>query len=227
MKVVINQSNYIPWKGYFDLISNADLFIFLDNVQYTKNDWRNRNKIITDKGLEWLTIPINNSIKENINEKFFINNKWKTKHYKTIYQNYCHAPFFKEYEFLLDYLYVDSIHDNLSNYNINSTIFIAQEILNIKTDFMVFKSDKKYDDPNDRLVDILLSVNAEKYITGPAAKSYLNEEILKKNRIAIEYFEYGPYKTYNQKKPGFVDNVSILDTIFACGPNTLEYITNN
>ncbi|WP_083256023.1 WbqC family protein [Domibacillus iocasae] len=225
MKVVINQSNYIPWKGYFDLIANADLFVFLDNVQYTKNDWRNRNKIITDKGLEWLTIPINNSITENINDKYFINDKWKVKHYKTILQHYRHAPFSEEYKFLLDYLYINNNHNNLSLYNIDSIKFISQKILGLKTDFFVFESDKKYDDPNDRLMDILLSVNATTYLTGPAAKNYLNEKIFEQNNIDIHYYEYGPYKKYLQKHPDFIDHVSILDTIFTCGPNTLDYIT--
>lgn len=226
MKVVINQSNYIPWKGYFDLIANADLFVFLDNVQYTKNDWRNRNKIITDKGLEWLTIPISNSIRENINEKYFIDNMWKIRHYKTVYQNYCHAKFFKEYEFLLNYLYLDNKQKNLSSYNTSAIEFISREILNLKTNFMVFESNKIYKDPSERLIDILLSVNADTYITGPAAKSYINEKLFESNNIDIQYFNYGPYKVYKQKNLDFVDNVSIIDTIFSCGPNVLEYITN-
>lgn len=227
MKVVISQSNYVPWKGYFELIANADIFIFLDNVQYTKNDWRNRNKIITDKGVEWITIPINNSITEDIDQKQFINNIWKRKHYKTVYQNYCKAPFFLEYEFLLEHLYTSNRHTNLSEYNIDTIQFISKNILKLNTEFMVYKSDKKFENPNDRLIDILLSVGADYYVTGPAAKNYINEEVFQSNKINVQYFEYGPYKPYKQRNQSFIDNVSILDTIFSCGPYAREYITSN
>ena len=97
MKVVINQSNYIPWKGYFDLVNDADAFVFLDEVQYTKNDWRNRNKIITKSGSQWLTVPIpKKAVKGKISEAVIEDTRWKKKHYETITQAYRKRPFYRD-----------------------------------------------------------------------------------------------------------------------------------
>lgn len=223
-KVAILQSNYIPWKGYFELIGNVDTFIFLDNVQYTKNDWRNRNKIITDKGLDWITIPINNSINEKINEKNFIDARWKQKHYKTISQNYSKSPFFQEYHFLLDYLYLNNNYENLSVYNTQAIKFISQEILKFKTIFGSYESEKEFVDPNHRLLEILKLYGAKTYVTGPSAAAYLDDNLFLLNGIEIQFFKYGPYKPYKQRGTEFIDHVSILDTVFNCGSNIREYI---
>jgi hypothetical protein len=87
-KVAVIQSNYIPWKGYFDIIHDADLFIFYDDVQYTKNDWRNRNKIKTVNGIHWLTIPIGSPARKLIYQVEPANHHWQKKHWMTIQQSY-------------------------------------------------------------------------------------------------------------------------------------------
>src|SRR4051812_44672429 len=111
--VVILQSNYIPWKGYFDLINIADEFIFYDDVQYTRLDWRNRNKIKTSEGLKWLSIPIGNNMDLKICEVEMKSQAWKKKHKKSIEQNYSKAKHFEEYKFILENIYLSKIN-NLS-----------------------------------------------------------------------------------------------------------------
>src|SRR5213075_1126236 len=104
MKVVILQSNYIPWKGYFDLIHDADVFVFYDEVKYTKNDWRNRNKIYTKNGLQWLTIPIGNeAVKSKISEVGLTSSQWQSQHRKAIELGYANAKYFEQLEPVLDF----------------------------------------------------------------------------------------------------------------------------
>src|SRR4051812_22240537 len=106
-KVAILQSNYIPWKGYFDLINMVDEFIIYDDVQYTKNDWRNRNKIKTPNGLLWLTIPTRQlSLSQKIIDTQIADNHWNKKHLSTIKQFYSKAPFYKLYQSFIEELYM-------------------------------------------------------------------------------------------------------------------------
>src|SRR5579863_10162725 len=96
-KVAILQSNYLPWKGYFDIINDVDLFIFYDDVQYTKNDWRNRNKIKTISGTQWLTVPTGTDLNRLICEVAIPNTFWAKKHWKTLLYSYQKSPYFARY----------------------------------------------------------------------------------------------------------------------------------
>ena len=133
-KVAIIQSNYIPWKGYFDIIHDVDLFVFLDDVQMTIRDWRTRNKIKTSKGTEWLTVPVLGGRNQLINQTAIAQSKWQKQHLKSLQSNYNRAPFFKNYKFLLDWLYGYE-HKNLSEFNRQTTKLIC-EILGIKTQLL-------------------------------------------------------------------------------------------
>jgi hypothetical protein len=97
MRLVINQSNYIPWKGYFDLIHDADVFVFYDDVQFTKNDWRNRNLVKTAAGVQWLTVPVGRDVSRRIDEVALTDGRWQKKHWRTFEQLYGRAPFFDRY----------------------------------------------------------------------------------------------------------------------------------
>lgn len=116
-KLAIIQSNYIPWKGYFDIINMADEFIIYDDAQYTKNDWRNRNKIITNQGVTWITIPVKHSTSQKINEIEVLNNKWRKIHWKTLQQNYSKANYFKNYIEIFEELYLKEEISSLSKIN--------------------------------------------------------------------------------------------------------------
>ena len=178
-KIAILQSNYIPWKGYFDLINMVDEFIFYDEVQYTKNDWRNRNKIKTPQGIQWLTIPVRQeSLDQKIKDTKITDKKWNIKHWRTISQNYSKAKYFKDYKDIFEELYLTCDEEYLSqiNYKFITTI---NEILEIKTKLRWSSEFELVDGQTEKLLGICKDCNADIYLSGPAAKDYFNEEVSK------------------------------------------------
>lgn len=215
MKVVILQSNYIPWKGYFDLINDADIFIFYDCVQYTKNDWRNRNSIYTKNGKQWLTIPIpGKSVNGKIDEVIITDNKWQEKHFKSLYYGYKSSPYFHQLEELItDYL-KDRKWSNLSELN-QYLIKKISRMLGVTTKFL---NARNFDLPEGRvekLISILTQLNATDYISGLAAKNYLegSEHLFSESGINLSYKHYPNYPSYKQLCMPFVNSVSVLDLI--------------
>ena len=224
IKVAILQSNYIPWKGVFDLINMVDIFVFFDDVDFTKRDWRTRNKIKTPQGEVWLTVPVQKNHRgTKINEVIISQTEdWQLKHYKTIVSNYKKSKYFDLYKNLLNEIYLNRKWENLSEFNIFTTKLIAKE-LGILTRF-ICSSDLKVEGVKDeRLLNICKEVNATEYISGPAAKAYINPELFKKNDIKLSYIVY-KYNEYPQLYNDFDHNVSILDLLFNCGPDSAKYI---
>lgn len=223
MKVAILQSNYIPWKGYFDIIARSDVFVIYDEVQYTKNDWRNRNLIKTQEGLQWLSIPVR---QENLNQKILetnvLLNNWSKKHKSTLQTIYGKAPYFKEYKDVIFEIY-DTPSTNLSEIN---RLFIEKicTILAIETKIIDSRELNLEGDKVGRLIDACKKLNATKYISGPSAKNYINEVLFNENNIEIEWMDYADYKEYNQLYPPFEHGVSILDLIFNEGPNARSFL---
>jgi hypothetical protein len=223
MTVSILQSNYIPWKGYFDIIAASDIFVIYDEVQYTKNDWRNRNKIKTQNGLEWLTIPVK---QEKLSQTIFESNvsvhNWAKKHISAIQTNYGKAPFFNQYKEQIFDLYLKS-SSNLSEIN---RLFL-QEICNllaIKTKIVDSRELNLEGGKVERLVDACKKLNADIYLSGPSAKNYIQEELFKENKIEIKWMDYSGYKAYHQLFPPFEHGVTILDLIFNEGPEARKYL---
>lgn len=224
-KIAILQSNYIPWKGYFDLIAAVDEFIIYDEMQYTKNDWRNRNKIKTKNGVEWITIPVRvENLHQKINETIIFDLKWAKKHKATLQTNYGKAKSFNETkEFIFDiYNKVENIK-NLSQINY---IFIKSicEYLGISTKISLSTDYLLVEGKTERLVDLCLQSNATHYLSGPSAKDYIDEKLFDKNQISLEWMEYSNYKEYEQLNPEFEHSVSILDLIFNEGANARSYL---
>jgi hypothetical protein len=229
MKIVILQSNYLPWKGYFDLISNADIFCFLDEVQYTKNDWRNRNRLYSKNGLFWLTVPIRkDSVKLKISEVSLEDNLWQEKHYKCIVQTYSRAPRFEEILPLLKDIYIDRSWRSLSQMN-QYIIRLVCEHIGLKTKIVNSKDYKLEDGKVERLVSLIKQIGGTEYISGPSAKNYLDKDrnLFLDNNIRISYKEYGPYSEYRQNAEVFENFVSIIDTLmFVPKENLLNYIVS-
>jgi hypothetical protein len=223
-KVVVIQSNYIPWKGYFDLINDADLLIFYDDVQYTKNDWRNRNKVKTPRGTEWLTIPVGMGEDRLICEVELPKDNWVVKHLKTIQQNYAKAPFFKHYFEIIESFFLGKKWTYLSELNQSLIIKISKELLGIKTEF----SDSRIYHPSgkklDRLIDLLMKTGAGTYISGPSARDYIDEKLFRDNGIGLIFKDYSGYPEYKQLFPPFDHYVSIIDLVFNVGPDAPYYI---
>ena len=229
-KVAVLQSNYIPWKGYFEIIKEVDEFIIYDDVQYTKNDWRNRNKILSKTGLQWITIPVKHkTIHQKINETEISRFNWNKKHWQSIVTNYAKSPFFKETSNVLKPFYESIGSLKLSEIN----IFYKKicEILLIDTK-ITLSSDYSYDrtlQREERLISLLIASNASHYLTGPAAKNYMSDESFKKENIKIHWMNYGPYKEYGQLHSNnkFENYVSIIDLLFNVGlKNSHKYISS-
>ena len=229
-KLAILQSNYIPWKGYFDLINEVDIFVFYDTVKYTKNDWRNRNIIYTKNGKQWLSIPIEASaVNLQINEVEIKNESWQELHFKSLYFGYKKAPYFYQLEeFLNDYL-VEKKWDKLSQLNQYLIVEISKK-MGITTQFKKAEDFNLTGDRIERLVSLINQNDASIYISGPSAKDYLNgnENLFKEANIELLYKSYPAYPTYEQLSKPFENSVSILDLIANVSWNNIpEYIWSN
>jgi hypothetical protein len=222
-RLVILQSSYIPWKGYFDLINDADLFVFYDDVQYTKNDWRNRNKIKTAQGALWLSVPVGSKINRRIHEVDITSSQWQSKHLALFTQNYSRSQYFKEYLHLLEKLYVKTVWKSLSELNQYATRIIA-ESLGIKTTFLDSRSFETDGSKLDRLLSLIMKTGADTYISGPSAKTYIDEDRFKQEGISLIWKDYSGYPAYPQRFPPFEHAVSVLDLLFNVGPRAPYYI---
>jgi len=222
-KIAIVQSNYIPWKGYFDLIASVDIFIILDDVQYTKNDWRNRNLIKTPQGSQWLTIPVGQKINRNIRDVIFPNENWKAKHWKSLVSNYSRARFFEDVAEILYPIYMQYTHSHLSILN-KDILSVVCRYLDIHTKIIDSENYKILAGKNSRLIDLCLRFNASEYISGPGAKKYLDEELFLDKNIKVSWFNYLDYPEYPQLWGSFTHEVTILDLLFNCGKDSYKYM---
>lgn len=224
MKVFITQSNYIPWKGYFDAINQADVFVIYDEMQYTKNDWRNRNQIKTPNGIQWLTIPVKQGmLDQKISETEVANQVWRKKHWKTILQNYRKAPHFEEFAPDFEELYLNDSETNLSQIN-EKFIHAINQQLGITTEFRSSSDFDLSEERTQRLVNICSELKADTYLSGPAAKDYLNEAPFNDAGIGVEWLDYSGYPEYPQQFGGFEHGVTILDLLFNTGKDAPEFM---
>jgi len=215
VKTVVLQSNYIPWKGYYDLIHDADIFIYYDEVQYTKNDWRNRNRIYTKNGLQWLTIPIStDAVKLKISEVEIKDPRWQDLHYKTLSLGYAKAPFFHQLKPLLEETYIQQQWKNLSTVN-RFLIEKISTLLGIETTFKDSKDFILEGNRVERLINLLKQSGTTRYISGPAAKEYLEgyEGLFAESDIQLQYKDYSDYPSYPQMKEPFENYVSVVDML--------------
>lgn len=229
-KVAISQSNYIPWKGYFDLINSVDEFILYDDMQYTRRDWRNRNKIKTPNGPQWLTIPVEVKGKyyQKINETKISDANWHKKHLLSLKQNYSKSNCFKEIFPFVEKIYLESVKLKfLSEVNAKFINEICQ-FLKINTK-ITFSSEYEIigSNPTENLINVCKQSKAKEYFTGPAAKAYIDESCFFKENIDLIYFDYTNYREYKQLFQGFSHNVTILDMLFNLGENTVSYLKTN
>lgn len=223
-KIAILQSNYIPWKGYFDLINMVDEFIIFDDAQYTKNDWRNRNKIKTSQGVKWLTVPIyNKCLNQKIKETKVSDRRWFVKHWNSISQSYSKSKYFKQYKDVFEKFYKEGNEEYLSEINYKLIIEICN-ILGIKTKIRHSSEFVLVDGKTEKLLSICMQCKADIYVSGPSAKDYFEMDLAVKNKIQTEWIDYDNYSEYTQLYHPFEHTVSILDLIFNEGPNATKYM---
>lgn len=224
-KVLITQSNYIPWKGYFDSIQLVDEVILYDDMQYTKRDWRNRNQIKTPIGLKWLSVPVEVKGKffQAIKDTMVNDKKWVKSHWGSIVQNYKEAKCFKDYKPLFESLYLECQETYLSKINYRFIEKIC-EILGIETPIRFSMDFGLVEGKTERLVDLCKQINATDYYTGSAAKNYMNESLFSQENINIHYLDFSGYPEYAQLHGEFTHAVSVLDLIFNEGGHATSFM---
>ncbi|RYE40932.1 MAG: hypothetical protein EOP24_38985 [Hyphomicrobiales bacterium] len=225
-KIAIVQSNYIPWKGYFDLIARVDEFVLYDDMQYTRRDWRNRNQIKTPQGVQWLTIPVEakGRYTQKIKETEIDGAEWATLHWKAFEQNYRRAACFDEIAAWLAPHYLgDSLPRNLSVLNGN-LIRAVCDFLGIRTRISMSSDYQLSEERTERLADICVQAGADAYFSGPAARDYMDEEVFARRGVSLHWFDYSGYPEYPQLWGAFAHGVSIVDLLFNCGKSAPNYM---
>lgn len=224
-KIAIVQSNYIPWKGYFDMIAAVDEFILYDDMQYTRRDWRNRNMVKTPHGVQWLTVPVRVKGKyhQTVRETEIDGNGWAADHWKALAQNYKRAPHFTEIASWLEPIYCAESFVYLSGLNrrlieaICSYLGIATRISNSCEYAMV-------DGKTECLANICSQARGTEYLSGPSAQDYIDEQIFLERGIKLSWFDYANYPKHPQLWGQFSHHVTILDLLFNCGRDTPAYM---
>lgn len=224
-KIAILQSNYIPWKGYFDMIAAVDEFILFDDMQYTRRDWRNRNRIKTPQGVQWLTVPVlvKGKYYQKIRETEIDGVDWAKAHWKSLEGNYKRAPYFAEIAAWLEPLYLDGKYRYISQLN-RCFIEAICHYLSIETmisnswDYILMEG------KTERLANLCAQAGGTEYISGPAAKDYLGEQIFNDMGLRVTWFDYTGYPEYPQLWGEFVHGVTILDLLFNCGKDAPRYM---
>lgn len=222
--MVILQSSYVPWRGYFDLIRKSDKFIFYDEVLYSKGDWRNRNLIGTPYGAKWLTVPVKyGHLGTKIEDKLIQNEvPWQRKHWSVIWENYRKASFWKELEELLGEVYLEHDWEHLSTLN-KYLLKKISAFLGYEPQFLDSTELEVQGGKTSKLVEICRHLGATSYLSGPSAKQYLEEELFDRNGIELIYMTYD-YQPYPSCYPDIRDNLSIIDLIASVGKDAPLYL---
>jgi hypothetical protein len=227
VRVVIVQPSYIPWRGHFDLMRRADLFVFYDDVQYDKHGWRNRNRVKGPQGTQWLTIPAQTRgvVIQNtpICAVPTVGRDWAQKHLATLTHFYAAAPHFDEHRSWLQSLYADP-PELLADFTIRTSMAIAERLGITHTRFLRSSTLGVEGRKSERLLAVLAKVGATHYLSGPSAKSYLDEAQFEAAGIAVEWMDYAGYPEYPQLHGPFDPQVSVLDLMFMTGADAPRYI---
>jgi hypothetical protein len=224
-KVAVVQSNYIPWKGYFDLIAMVDEFILYDDMQFTRRDWRNRNQIKTPQGVQWLTVPVQVKGKyhQTIRETQVDGRDWAVSHWKSFAANYGRAAHFQELARLLEPSYLGFEGSSLSVLN-QALIELVCGYLGISTKISHSWDYDLAPGKTERLADLCRQAGGSEYVSGPSAKAYIDERVFAEHGIKLTWFDYQGYPEYPQLWGDFVHGVSIVDLLFNCGPSSARYM---
>jgi len=224
-RVAIVQSNYIPWKGYFDMVAWVDEFILYDDMQYTRRDWRNRNQIKTPQGIQWLTVPVKVKGKyhQKIRDTEIDGYDWREIHWKALVQNYRRAPFFDETAAWLEPLYRGDAPTHLSALNRRFIEAICAR-LGITTRITNSWDYRLDEGKSERLASLCRQAGGTEYISGPAARDYLEPAVFEEQGMSVSWFDYSGYAEYPQLWGDFVHGVTVLDLLFNCGADARRYM---
>ena len=222
MRAVVLQPTYLPWVGYFGMIEIADIFVFYDDTQFVKQSWQQRNKIKTQNGWILLIVPVLQKLGQKIKEVKINNNiNWYEKHWKSIMYNYNKAPFLKDHAPILR-----EVYEKKWEYLVNLNITLIKEItkiLGLKTKFILSSELNVEDRKTNRLINILNKIGADEYVSGPAARSYIEIEKFKTERIELYWYEFN-HPSYSQLYGDFIPYLSVIDLLFNVGDEAINYI---
>ena len=227
-RIAIVQSNYIPWKGYFDMMGSVDEFVLLDDVQYTRRDWRNRNRIKTPQGIQWLTIPVQvkGKFDQEVRHTRISDPAWRRRHWDALRHSYARARCFSEMEGVIYDLYEAASDEYLSKINYRFLVGI-RDLLNIGSKISWSMDYGGGGRKTQRLLDICLQANASEYLSGPSARAYLDVRLFNESGIHVSWMDYEGYSEYDQLYPPFEHRVSVLDLIFHTGADAGAYLLSS
>ncbi|GJL65081.1 MAG: hypothetical protein NPIRA05_00520 [Nitrospirales bacterium] len=225
MRVSIHQPQFLPWLGYLDKINQADYFVILDNVQFKKNEWQNRNRIRTCKGFQWLSVPILHSFGQQICD-VQINNcdHWKRKHLGALKIHYEGTPFFSQYFSELQEIYSDE-WQKLSDFNVAILLWLLGHF-GIDTPMQLSSDMNLRQQPTERLIDICRTVGASTYLAGQGAHAYMDLRTFEKSGMTLEVQDYQP-QVYPQRYDSFLPCLSAIDLLFNCGSDSAQYLNGS
>lgn len=225
MLIAIHQPQYLPWLGYFDKMDRADAFCYLDNVQYKKNEWQNRNRLKTAQGWQWITVPVRYRFPQKIIE-VSVNAavKWQHKHLQALITNYKKAPYFDDY-FPVFESALKHDFESIGDLNVHMITRI-REILGMNSKPVVRASAIPLSgDPTGRLIDICRYFGGDTYLAGQDGTKYMEMDQFEKSGIKVATQEF-EHPAYAQCFGDFQSHLSIIDLIFNCGPESLTIIRN-
>jgi WbqC-like protein family len=225
--IAILQSNYVPWKGYFDLIAAVDEFLILDEVQYTRRDWRNRNKIVVQGGPRWITIPVKTKGRFDgpIDGMETDGQDWAETHWKTIVHAYGKSEFFPLYRPALEAAYEKAAKLPLLTEVNELFLRLIAGVLGIATEITRSRIvPRTAESPDDRLVEICVARGATQYVSGPAARAYIEKGKFERAGVELRYADYSGYPVYDQQSETFEHGVSVLDLLMRCGPAARSHL---
>lgn len=225
MRIAIIQSCYVPWKGFFDLIGRCDEYVIFDSVQYVKRHWHNRNRIKTAHGVEWLTIPVVSKGRHGQPiDEVEIEKPWAEKHWRALELAYRRAPFFPVLAPTVRRWYEQA--DGESRLTEVNAIFLRgiADLLGLTTRIVRDTAYPAQGAKTERLLRIARTAGADRYLSGPSARTYLDEPMFAAAGIAVEWMSYADYPEYPQLHGAFEHAVTVLDLLFNAGPDAPRYI---
>jgi len=225
MIIAVHQPQYLPWLGYFDKMATADVFVLLDNVQYKKNEWQNRNRIKGASGPQWLTVPVRYKFPQRICEVLVDNHEhWQHRQRQALLSNYRKAPFWNEFSLILEEVFQPS-WESLSALNIMVVKRLA-DILGLATPIHIASELPPFpDNPDERLIAIAKHFQADTYLAGSGGHNYMNLNKFKENGIKILFQSYN-HPVYPQLFGGFEPFMSVVDLLFNHGKESLQILIN-
>jgi hypothetical protein len=211
-----HQPQFMPWLGYFDKMAKCDLFVILDNVQFKRNEWQNRNKLLSSDGWQWLTVPVLHDFGQNIDEVPANNTvPWRKKHPRTIAQVYSRRPGFAEVMPLVEGMYAKP-WDKLCAVNMHS-IEMLRSLLGVGTKLEFSSRHKIEGMSTQRLVNLCKYFGADTYLSGPGGHDYMDMGLFEQAGIKVIFHEY-THPVYPQQGKEFIPYMAALDMAFQLGP---------